>query len=94
METKHTKGEWKYSPLSNFSDTLVSYISSGSKPIAQLRGCTTGEESEAIANAKLIAAAPLMYEALKELYNAIDSCIDLTPYVLNRANIALKKAVE
>ena len=66
-EFKGTKGEWKYSEIMNFSDTLVSYIETDKKPISQLRGCLTGEEAEALANAKLIAAAPELLEALQEL---------------------------
>ncbi len=62
---KHTKGPWKCSSVMNFSDTLVSYISNKNKNVAQLRGCETGEEDEAEANAKLISKAPEMHEALK-----------------------------
>ena len=57
MELGITKGDWKCSEIMNFSDTLVSYIGSEDKPIAQLRGCETGQEDEAQANAQLIADA-------------------------------------
>ena len=40
----------------------------------------------------LIAAAPELLEALKELYNAIDSCVDLTPEVMQKCSKALNKA--
>ena len=54
---KGTSGEVKKSKVMNFSDTLVVYIESEVKEIAQLRGCTTGEEIEAEANAQLITDA-------------------------------------
>jgi hypothetical protein len=41
------------------------------------------------ANAHLIAAAPRLYTALKALYNAVDSCVELTPDVLMEAREAL-----
>ncbi len=62
---KHTPGPWICSPVANFSDTLISFIQSGETPVAQLRGLTTGQEEEAKANAKLIAAAPELLEALQ-----------------------------
>lgn len=39
-------------------------------------------------------AAPELLEALVKLYNAIDSCIDLTPELLIECNNAIKKATE
>jgi hypothetical protein len=73
MDFKGTKGEWKCTPISNFSDTIVSFIGTDDKPIAQLRGCETGEEKEAMFNAQLIASAPTMFEALIEIANKLDS---------------------
>lgn len=65
-EEQFTKGEWQCSPVMNFSDTLISYIATSDKEVAQLRGCTNGEEKEAEANAHLIAASKNLYYALKE----------------------------
>jgi len=45
-----------------------------------------------IATARLIAAAPDLVGALKGLYDAVDSCCELTPKVLERARVALTKA--
>lgn len=88
-EEGFTKGEWECSPVFNFSDTLVSYISSKSgKPVAQLRGCTNGEEKEAEANAHLIAAAKDMYFVLKELANDHTA----SSYWNKRAESLIKKA--
>jgi hypothetical protein len=75
METKHTKGKWKYtkaaySPYLQFnietvdqshSNTFIGECGGGNQP---------GLEIEA--NAKLIAAAPELLEALKLVYNLID----------------------
>lgn len=72
-EFKGTQGNWKHSEIMNFSDTLVSYINSDEKAVAQLRGCGNGEEKEAEANAKLIASAPEMLEILSELENDNES---------------------
>jgi len=67
MKAKHTKGEWEFKKGGNFSGTFVNFICTGDIHIAQTRGSTsemTAEENEA--NAKLIAAAPDMLEALLE----------------------------
>lgn len=44
------------------------------------------------ANARLISAAPDLFEALEALFNAIDSSVDLTPEVMMSARAALSKA--
>lgn len=45
------------------------------------------------ANAILIASAPRLYNALKRLYEAVDSCVDLlTPEVMIEARNALMEA--
>jgi len=68
---KGTAGNWWNSEIMNFSDTLISYINSDDKDVAQLRGCTTGDEVEALANAKLLASSK------KLLKVAIDRLEDL-----------------
>lgn len=45
------------------------------------------------ANAILIASAPRLYNALKSLYEAVDSCVELTPDVMKEAKEALEEAV-
>lgn len=44
------------------------------------------------ANARLIAAAPDLLEALRELYESLDSCVDLTPERMWKARAAITKA--
>lgn len=45
------------------------------------------------ANSRLIAAAPRLYNALKKLYESIDSCVDLTPEVMKEAKDALSEVI-
>lgn len=54
--------------------------------------CRVTNESKA--DAKLIASAPDLLAALIKLYNAIDSCIDLTPELLKDCENAIKKATK
>ena len=69
-----TKGKWKCSDIMNFSDTLISFINSNNnRSVAQLRGCGTGEEKEAIANARLIASAPELLEITIKRYKKLTS---------------------
>jgi len=44
-------------------------------------------------NAQLIATAPELLEALQNLYDAIDSCIDLTPELLQASRATINKAL-
>ena len=46
------------------------------------------------ANANLIASAPRLYNALKRLYESVDSCAELTPEVMIEAREALKEATK
>lgn len=58
--------------------------------IAEIYDC--GEESKA--NAKLIAAAPLMYEALRSIYDDREAFSDLFDSQQAKVKEALKKATE
>lgn len=81
MKFNGTKGKWICSGVMNFSGTLVSYIQAvnGEKPIAQLRGCETGQEVEAASNAKLIAAAPELFDALREALIEMEEQYSVNP---------------
>jgi len=94
METKHTKGKWVLSHGANTFPTIGS--AELHQPIATIHKIENAKTfcEEAEANAKLIAAAPELLEALIKLYNSIDSCIDLTPELLIECNNAIKKATE
>lgn len=100
-QSKHTPGEWKCSPVMNFSDMLVSYINAGEQPIAQLRGLTTGQEEEAEANAKLIASAPALLSENKklkeingELLEALKECMEYFEYMGGKNHAASRGARE
>lgn len=54
--------------------------------------CACDTDADTLAYANLISAAPDLYNALKKLYDAIDSCVELTPETLQEALAALKKA--
>lgn len=84
MKTKHTKGEWKqlFSPLSREHTNYIicdNYETKRGFQIATIHINYDGKENEkrfqeAEANARLIAAAPDMLEALKSIMkNAPDS---------------------
>ena len=68
METKHTKGEWKATPQRGIiGHCTVAQIWTNKKErsIANITSCDT--EDEANANAKLIAAAPELLQALEKI---------------------------
>lgn len=50
------------------------------------------DDPEFLANARLIAAAPDLLEALQELVGALDSCVELTPDLIKKAETAIAKA--
>lgn len=99
MTFKGTKGEWVCSSIMNFSGTLVSFIESKTcdKSISQLRGCKTGQEDEAYANATLISASPDLYDALNEALVELNAQYVINPNPLlkiriDQASDALSKA--
>jgi hypothetical protein len=87
----HTQGPWDYE-----SFALSEEIVSNDKVIATVysRHCTFPEEMRA--NARLIAAAPDLLEALQELYHLIDSAHDgervFTTEMQKKAKAAIAKA--
>ena len=80
-ESKHTPGPWEASESHNFSGTFVSYIYvagtgtevvpglSKKECVAQTRS-TTREVDEA--NAKIIAAAPKLFEACRTIIDTFE----------------------
>ncbi len=83
-KTKHSNKEFKGGHIYVDAKTHNQMIEVNFSPYSQI---------EALANAKLIAAAPDMLKALIEIYNDLDSCIYLTPKVLNNAKKAINKAL-
>ncbi len=88
--SKYTKGPWKCGEdagiwAGKLKICTLSYFQDKNNP---LHVCVFKTE----ANARLIASAPELLEALKELYEAVDSCVELTPEILNIAKQAIAKA--
>jgi hypothetical protein len=70
MNTKHTPGPWNSASLNQDSDHMEVFagISDGDQvAVVKGYGLATGKHYEAIANARLIAAAPELLEALQML---------------------------
>lgn len=90
----HTPGPWRY-VRTNGSPTTGQYMIAGAKPgyLAEIRDFGSGETE---ANAKLIAAAPLLYEAIQPFVSAASSEEFITITVRNsdirKARFALRKA--
>lgn len=88
---KHTPGPW----IKGKGNTVTK--SDGLKIVFNMPSAAAPEsnvEDRIAADARLTAAAPDMLEALSELYNAIDNCIDLTPELLQRVARIIKNATE
>jgi len=67
METKFTKGSWKIQPYAVVNMPLLAdtYFESTDKVI----GLVFGHDEKAMANSKLIAAAPELFEVCNEILN-------------------------
>lgn len=61
---KHTPGPWKWDEPSNWRGTAARVCNDNYDPIAQVQ-IGGWPRSKALANTRLIAAAPEMYEVLK-----------------------------
>lgn len=83
MTHKHTPGPWKMSELAAY----VTREHTGE----EWSGAEFGEgcdKDEAIANARLIAVAPMMLEALDQLADDMESCGDPQPNTLRAIDAA------
>jgi len=85
MKTKHTQGEWTKHGIHSINRHEVVRIKSGNNVIADVSCLFDGKNNlekgkEAESNAKLIAAAPELLEALEkvsnELYALMEHCYD------------------
>lgn len=94
-KTEHTPGPWKH------DTTFHLYEKDRYNSVIAGNGFEDGDNNYhgftlngimTDADAKLIAAAPELLEALEELYNAIDSCVDLRPSLLQKCRTAIKNA--
>lgn len=88
METKHTKGEWSAKQLELSSNWI---INSEKSNICTLNSQHPIEILEA--NAKLIAAAPELLEALKVCYNSLCT-YGSHPIIENQVEKTIEKATK
>lgn len=81
MEKKHTPGPWRYCKT-NGSPTHGEHVIAGAKPgyLAEVRDCGSGDVG---ANARLIAAAPDLLEALKGVLAIVSDSQGVAGYHLN-----------
>ena len=88
MEAKFTKGKWRINPEIQFNEwgTRETFIECDGKHIATVYG----DDEEVEANARLIAAAPMMYEALAKIKSMCDGNKDLENSIWHTANKALR----
>ena len=111
METKHTKGEWivvRSVSMPQMVDSVRVKEWGNNDLMGDLRGYVIADFTEshgfrkhafaeAEANAKLIAAAPDLLEALQELYDFTNNYFGGSPagkFARNTAFKAIKKATE
>ncbi|WP_281823122.1 hypothetical protein [Sphingobium sp. BS19] len=67
-------------------------IMSGARTVAQMI-ITNHNRKQMMAERDLFLAAPDLLAALQGLLNALDSCVDLTPEVIRKAETAVAKAL-
>jgi len=90
METKFTKGKWGLDR--DFIYTELSEVICDIDPIGVSKKVFTRSKEEAIANAKLIASAPSLLEALISLYESLPD--GYASECLPMVRKAIKKATE
>lgn len=89
MTTKHTPGPWvvRY----DYVVQAPSFDDGRLVPVAQPYGVNS-DGTDLFANARLISCAPELMQALAALYEALDSCVDLTPELMLQVRATLAKA--
>ncbi len=102
MNTKHTPGPWNSASLDQDSDHMEVFagISDGDQvAVVKGYGLASGKHYEAIANARLIAAAPDLLEALEEIVEGAikhqgSSDTRVTAYAMHMVRAAIAKATQ
>jgi len=93
---EYTKGEWRWGSLDDepFARSCLSIYQEDGRRIAEIsrEGFMRIEEAEA--NAQLIAAAPYMYEALKEITELAPRNKLKLPYAIQVVEIAEQALAE
>lgn len=94
-KTEHTPGPWEASRIKDGGQKGLYVKQPGDKGLYLVKHTFDGIQAEA--NAKLMAAAPEMYEALKEIVDLFDGLMHggfqkLESFTLKPARLALIKA--
>jgi hypothetical protein len=93
---KHTPGDWSF--WQKYQGEDIASIRANGKIIADVVGQNSGEgvmKDEALANAKLIAAAPDLLKALKEMLRHTDgNCAEEPMTTLTQAELEARAAIE
>ncbi len=84
--TQHTPGPWKLNPAMDFSGTWDAWLGKDGVTIAHIQSHKSKELTTA--NARLIAAAPELLEALKGLCEPADPATDSRRWEAAKAAIA------
>lgn len=95
MGTKHTEGPWEAREVPHFNNIIIAQtgMSDGIATVHPLTGQRTYQLSDLDrANARLIAAAPDLLDALKVLVSADDRQKAHTPEQMDAARAAIAKA--
>lgn len=89
MIKQHTPGPWRYE-RSNPSPTTGEHLIAGAKPgyLAEVRDCGSGDVQ---ANARLIAAAPELLDALFTALPFVEDAADDEIYKSHRVHAVLKE---
>ena len=91
MNTKHTPGPWNVSPSAKAS-TLTRVFDETGKLVASANGPGLFEGGEAEANARLIAAAPELLEALHVMMKTFEGLEAIHNDAYRQAKAAIAKA--
>ena len=91
MQAQHTPGPWRYCKT-NGSPTHGEHVIAGAKPgyLAEVRDCGSGDVG---ANARLIAAAPELLDALVAAVELIETISPIEGDTVRHARSAIAKAV-
>lgn len=93
MKAEHTPGKWKVEGSDNPDGSNLIVLDEDGRVIADMcDSCGVEDCEEAEANARLIAAAPDLLEALRDLHDACAHWEDQDDPVLVRARAAIAKA--
>ena len=86
MKTKHTSGPWKVLEIKNDKE-LMFIVKSDERMIGSFHGFYSDADDKLKADARLLAAAPEMFEMLENILNETDDAVWITKIesIINKA---------